>query len=477
MKKMGSVIPAAIYVTVTTLVLYLFFSHWTYDDPFITYRYAANLQKGLGFVYNQNERVLSTTTPLFTILLALLGNLWPDLPQLANFIGAIGLAMGGLFLWDLAHTWRSPLIGWCGLLFYPTFPLLVSTLGSEIPLYLAFCLGAFASYTRGRHLLTTFLVALATLTRPDGILLGITLAIHYILLERRRYSLEVMAVFLGMTLPWVFFAWAYFGTSLPVTLAAKQQQGIMEISQQFIPGFLDIFRYYSWQPYLLAAGLAIVGIFMFRRARHWALLLAWTTLYFLAYSALGVSGYFWYYAPLVPGFIVLLGLGISVIKEYFALEQTSFRRIVTTMLFLGLVSAQTYQLWQLQQHRIYGLYMENLMDMYTVVGEWLYDNTPPQATVGTLEVGIIGYYSQRPMIDFAGLIQPEVSDQFARYTSYEDSALWAVERYRPDYLVLYEKQFPQLEEGYVNQHCEIVQKFLGNSYDNPISMVVYSCRK
>ncbi|HLF80433.1 MAG TPA: hypothetical protein VI410_01595, partial [Anaerolineales bacterium] len=42
-----------------------------FDDAYITYRYARNLAHGDGFVYNHGERVLGTTTPLYTILLAL----------------------------------------------------------------------------------------------------------------------------------------------------------------------------------------------------------------------------------------------------------------------------------------------------------------------------------------------------------------------------------------------------------------------
>jgi hypothetical protein len=82
-------------------------------------------------------------------------------------------------------------------------------------------------------------------------------------------------------------------------------------------------------------------------------------------------------------------------------------------------------------------------------GEWMRDHTPPHASVGTLEVGLIGYYSQRRMIDFAGLIQPQVSNQLTAQTTYEDAALWAVEPYRPGYLVLHNNLFPRLEQGYV----------------------------
>ena len=502
-------IALAIYLLLTTIVIFATFSRWGYDDPFITYRYAANLQHGLGFVYNPGERVLSTTTPLFTLLLTLLGNLWPDLPHLANLLGAFSLAMGGLFLWDLAHTWQAPLIGWSGLLLYPTFPLLVSTLGSETLLYLAFCLGAFAFYARRRYSLTAVCVALAILTRPDGILVAFILAAHYLLWIRRPVPWLALVLFLGFTIPWIAFAWAYFGSPLPATLAVKQHQGAMAISQRFAPGLLTIVREYVRWPYLLEAGLAVAGmLFMFRRAHQWALFLAWTMLYFLAYSALGVSRYFWYYAPLVPGFIVLLGLGISSLRKIFTSSRTisSYNRehsatiiasipptplpsrkgeiddigvgwnyrtlsnIITVALLLYLVPSQVYDLGQLRQRP------DNRLVIYEVVGEWLRDHTPPHASVGTLEVGIIGFYAQRRMIDFAGLIQPEVSNQLTIHTTYDDAALWAVEHYHPDYLVLHENNFPRLEQEYVVQHCEVIQHFSGKAYGYSTDLNVFACK-
>ena len=473
---MGKAIYAAIYLVGATLLINYFFSNWIYDDPFITYRYAANLQHGLGFVYNSGEHVLSTTTPLFTILLALFGKLWTDLPHLAKVIGAFSLALGGIFLWDLAHTLKSPLVGWGGLLLYPTFPLLVGTLGSETLLYLAFCLGAFAFYSRQRYSLTAVCVALAVLTRPDGILVAFILAAHYLLWIRRPIPWLALVLFLGVTIPWFAFAWAYFGSPLPVTLAVKQQQGAMAISQRFAPGFLSILRWYAWWPYLLEAGLSVAGmVFLFRRARHWVLFLAWTMLYFLMYSALGVSGYFWYYAPLVPGFIVLLGLGISSISEFLTSHRTALSYITTITLFV-FVTAQIYYLQQMQQHPYHRLFIDSRLVIYGDVGEWLRDHTPPHASVGTLEVGIIGFYAQRRMIDFAGLIQPEVRSQLTVHATYENAAVWAVEHYHPDYLAIFENQFPKLERGYVAQRCTEIQRFPGKTYGYSMDMKVLVCK-
>src|SRR5215211_293852 len=57
-------------------VFALAFDGFLPDDSYITYRYAHNLLTGRGFVYNPGEHVLSTTTPLYALILALFGTVW-----------------------------------------------------------------------------------------------------------------------------------------------------------------------------------------------------------------------------------------------------------------------------------------------------------------------------------------------------------------------------------------------------------------
>jgi hypothetical protein len=490
-KKYGLII----YLFLTTIVIFVAFSHWGYDDPYITYRYAVNISHGLGFVYNPAERVLSTTTPLFTLILALLGLFWTDLPHLAILIGSFSLALGGLFLWDLAQTWQTPMVGWTALLLYPLFPMIVSTLGSETPLYLAFCLGTFAFYARKRYLLVAVFVSLAILARPDGILIAFILPAHFLLLERRSIPWRTLILFLALTMPWFVFSWIYFGSPFPATLAVKQHQGAMAISQRFAPGFLTLLESYAKWPYYLEAGLAVIGIlFMVWRGRAWSLFLIWTITYFLAFSALGVSSYFWYYPPLLPGFVVLIGLGINFILKIFDITQTQpinndeehmhsslvFGRkrrsyfIISNFLIgailLLFASAQGQYLWNMRQHP------DTRIRIYPAIGEWLLNQSPTNASVATLEVGLIGYYSHRRMIDFAGLIEPQVSDRLSTNTTYEDAALWAVENFHPDYLVLHQNLFPRLEKGYADQHCIPIQRFPGVDYGYSMDLIIYSCK-
>ena len=313
-KKVFNWVPV-ILVGLLAAGIFFAFSQWVYDDPFITYRYARNLLNGFGFVYNPGERVLSTTTPLFTLILAIIGWGVPDLHLLAIILGIVSLAIGGLFIFDLARTWNSPIVGWTGLLLYPTFPLLVSTLGSETPIYLALCLGSFAFYARKKLITSGIFIALATLARPDGILILGILGIDYLFRRKNSVPWKSLSIVFIILISWIGFAWLYFGSPIPVTLAAKQQQGSMAISQGFTRGLFTVIRGYdTW--FYIEVLLALAGvIFTVWKRRQWGVILIWPMVYFASYSILGVSRYFWYYAPLVPGFIVAVGLGLTAIAE------------------------------------------------------------------------------------------------------------------------------------------------------------------
>lgn len=483
--------------------VYLLFSGWAYDDPFITYRYANNLAHGLGFVYNPGERILSTTTPLFTLLLALVSFVTPDLPRIANLIGAISIAMGGLLLWDLSRTWKTPLVGWAGLLLYPTFTLPLITLGSETPLYIALCLGAIAFYARQRYSAAAALAALATLTRPDGILVAIVLGAHFLLRIRRPVPWKSLLIFGGLLIPWFLFAWLYYGYPLPVTLAAKQQQGTLAVSQTFAPGMLWILDWYndSWQ-YWLEAALAMLGVYwLVRKAPQWTLLLAWTATYFVSYTILGVSRYFWYYAPLVPGYISLIGLGLTAIAQLIQAgklhpasqpapdantedspgqpagqTRPSAIRLRISYLLIGVVLisltvAQLFDVYKLSTTP------DPRAAAYRSVGEWLQNNTPSDSLISSLEIGIIGYYAERRVIDFAGLLQPNVAQRMHSGSAYDDAAIWAVTNYSPDYIVLVKGDLPALKRGYLNEYCRVEEHFQSADYGPAAFINVYACPK
>ena len=463
---------SAAYLLAVSTALYALFANWAYDDPFITYRYADNLARGLGFVYNPGERLLSTTSPLFALLLAAVKALGGEIHTSATLIGALSAAMGGLCLWALGRTWQTPLVGWAGLLLYPGFALLGTTIGSETPLYLALCLGAFAAFARSRWMLAAILAALAVLTRPDGALVPLTLAAAFLLRPGRpkpalqNIPWKAVALFLALTAAWFLFAWAYFGSPIPLTLAAKQHQGAMAASQRFGPGLLTILANYNKPLYWVEAALAAagLGVILWKRS-PWLVLLAWTGLYFAAFTLLGVSRYYWYYTPLLPGFIACLGMGLETLFQ-------RLRRIPLGLLVLlpaALLIFQARDTWELHTRP------DPRYPIYRAAGEWAAQHTSPEASIGTLEVGMIGFYARRPMVDFAGLIQPEIGARLGPTSTYQEAALWALEHYAPDVLILHAGLYPQLEAAAAARGCQPVHTLSGATYGYSHDLVIDAC--
>ena len=203
------------------------------------------------------------------------------------------------------------------------------------------------------------------------------------------------------------------------------------------------------------------------------LLLGWTTLYFISYAVLQVSGYMWYYAPLIPGFVLLVGLGAQALadalRRFLPTRLARLRNAIMVASITALVVPQWLGLPAAVQHA------DTRRPVYQAIGVWLHDNTAQNANVGMLEVGIIGYYAQRRVIDFGGLIQPEVTRQISRETHYEQLAQWASEHYHPDYIVLHEGFAPELERGYIAQHCQLAKHFAGADYGHSANMNVFKC--
>lgn len=453
------------YIIIVTTVLFLLFKSWGYDDPYITYRYSKNLAHGLGFVYNLNQKTLSTTTPLFTIILAITSKVWNNLPELAVLYSCFSIAVSGLIFYEIAKIWKAPWIGYTGLLLYPTFPLVNSTISSETPLYIAFALLSFYFYLKKDFISTGIVSSAVVLTRPDGLIVPAILFLHYIINKGKITQNPIIGIILFFLITgiWFAFSWIYFGDPLPVTLSVKQSQGNMAISQKFAEGFLTILKPYNRFPYIITFFINILGfIYAIFRKRAPLLFLAWNGLYFLSYSILGVTRYFWYYAPLITGFIMLIGLGF---------EWLNNKRIPTIILLIILVFTfilQARDVWVLH------LRPDNRLMIYQDIGKWINNNTEVDSSVGILEVGIVGYYANRTMVDFAGLIQPEISKNFNINTTYEDAAIWAIKKYTPTYVVLHDGLFPHVEELIFS--CSKEKTFYGRFYNYPYDMSIYKCQ-
>src|ERR1051325_10815082 len=89
----------------------LFAAHATEEDFYITLRYVENIANGVGFVYNAGARVLGTTTPLYTLALALLMKLGLDPLLWGKLLSIAAEGLGCWFTYRLGRAVGRPGVG------------------------------------------------------------------------------------------------------------------------------------------------------------------------------------------------------------------------------------------------------------------------------------------------------------------------------------------------------------------------------
>ncbi len=488
-------------LVIATLLLGIALHPLAVDDAFITYRYAHNLATGQGFTYNAGRPVLSTTAPLWALLLAAGALAWPDVPALANTLSAIALGMGAVFVFLMGRREETPWTGALAALFFVAYPLLWLSLGLETALFLALALAAVLAYRGGHLYWTAVLLALATLTRGDGLILAAVLAADFVLrllllradgtsgrwLQQMfppqsateatwRSAAAAAALYVAVMLPLLAWLTWRFGSPLPATLAAKRAQAELGVTgfythTTYLQGLGILARARLAQSPLYALFLPAIGaglVAVWRRAVWVRLLVAWGAAHLLGYAVLGVTPYYWYYAPLVPGLLSVAALGIVESGRWLASRQRraassfgapgdpasadppllSLREmgrvglrgvawLWAAALLLALAGSDRAMVGALSgpvpppDDPVSKVLPETKADVYARAGRWLRDQTPPGALVAVTEVGVMGYYSQRPMVDFLGLLEPDVAQALARGDLH-----WALLHYQPDYLAL-----------------------------------------
>lgn len=297
--------------------------HWVSDDAFISFRYAENLSRGLGLVFNAGERVEGYTNFLWTVILAAGMRLRID-PV------AFSAVLGTLAYFGTAATWA--LVSWRLHLRNPSTPFLplaclgvlvqhdqhvFATCGLETTwvtwlVTLAFALLLFAQRPRDFYLAGTFL-AIAALSRPDALIfLASALAFTFVSSENRLMnSVRLLAVPLILYLPYWAWRYAYYTFPFPNTYYAKSAD-----LSYFAQGWRYIALYLESYYVLALVPLALGWLCLRVRRAHtsWSearagwLLLAFLVPYLLYVAKVG--GDFMFGRFLLP----VVGLG------FFALE-------------------------------------------------------------------------------------------------------------------------------------------------------------
>jgi arabinofuranosyltransferase len=418
------------------------YRNFAQDDAFITYRYAKNIANGHGFVYNSHEPVLGTTTPLYTLWLALLGKLsGQDIRLISHWVSVFSLWIGGILLYDLGRS-SGILSASAVSLVFVSNPLLAHSMGMETCFLNLILLLALTSYVQGKLNLTGVLLGLLVLTRYETILFAGILALHFVIKRKQMplWSTCIAVLFLA----WTIFAWRSFGSIIPQSVSAKL---VAELGSPFALGAIVWWRIYAAQTawYDLVLPLILLGTYAAIRNRKSeqanTLILIWSGVYFVGASL--VAGSFpWYYGPLIPGLSILLVGGIEFLTRFLSTLLGRFystKRLaqltqasVLTVVTLGLVGLHISS-WNKGGVVYRGQVVDSRYVVYREAADWLNRRAGDDQTLATPEIGVLGYYTDMKIIDLYGLVTPTLTpwaEQDIRETLRK-----AIGLYAPDYIL------------------------------------------
>jgi hypothetical protein len=403
------------------------------EDAFITFRFAQNLADGQGFTYNPEQRIYGTTTPLFTLLMALWGLLWKDpVPGawLFNLLAALGTTFftyQGLKKVQLSQPQRLfPLL----LLILSPSLWVLDTQGMETPLVLFFMAASWSTFQRERWRWTGILLGLLLWVRIDTVL-WVMIISFTTLLQNRRAGLIIVGLASATYLPWVLFALVYFGTPIPMTIVAKywaygvhgDVYKIQFIEPAFsillhrLRPFIDVLK--GSTPYNLASRdqafdtIAIVLAIIFTiagsifalRKRKLTILVSFLILEIIRLTIIKLTFFNRYFVAANWSLCILMGYAIGTLwdlQKGRPITRILNLLLVTYFLVLGVtqgvIGTGTYRDAQHYRHE----------GSLQPIGQWLHKNMAEETTVQLEPLGYIGYYSGLTMLDEVGLVTPEV---------------------------------------------------------------------
>ena len=410
-------------VIVTSALFAYYWTPYAIDDAWITYRYAEHVGAGDGFVYNPGERVLGTSTPLYTLLLAgahALGMSVPVVSWVVGFAATLGTIVGVFLLTRLLHSELAALVAVAVLMMTPQFHK-VATYGMETPLYVCMIVYAFYAYATRRHTVAFVLAAGCLVTRLDGAAVGAALFGAY-LVEYRRLPWKHIALYLAIAVPWFAYSQLYFGTFLPNSFLAKRQH--MNTSLQ---GWM-----LRWIVVRAAAVPALIGglaTLFATRTRLLALpMLLWSCAYVTAYTLSSLWRHQWYFMPITVPLAIFGAIGVVFVSEWLLRDRQARQWAVGAMAVLLLAPDVLTTVRQLRA----GPYYDPIEGVRYEVARWMRDNVPRSAVVATGGIGVVGYLTGNYILDSAGLVSPQVIGEVGPDFFLET----AVSRFHPDYVLL-----------------------------------------
>lgn len=399
------------------------------DDAYISFRYAGNLVAGHGLVFNPGERVEGYTNFLWTMTLALFMVLGIN-PSVASMV--MGAAFGVSTLWLVYEFCRlewpeRPIVAGLAMLCLAvdgSFALWAVS-GMETSMFAFLVLAAVMCHVREWRserpgFLSGAILALAAMTRPEGVLVFVVLMVHQVLARvaiRRQPpgagDVAKASAFVALYLPYFLWRYYYYGFLLPNTFYAKVTVGgagaQLRRGLEHIAAFLRL--HLGW----ILPVIALVPIVK-RRFSFWLTASLTVVLAYVAYIA--YVGGDWsvgrFFVPLLPLWYVLVAAGLveayDTLRVWLGRWTGSSRGVmVLPWAGLGCVVVGCLLLFHSSslrgEHELFVARFQAARATHARVamGKWLRDKVPEDTFIAVDAAGQIPFYSGLRTLDMFGV--------------------------------------------------------------------------
>lgn len=435
---------------------------WTIEDGMIVGRIVRNFATHGILSFNVDERVSTSTSPIFTLAAALLASIANLDPIVAiKSIGLVSAVITCLLIFRILTQFLPRSLAAIATGIYVFLPPVIaySTNGLETALYTLLCCAALERIYVQDDSKAVILGAFAALVRPDGVLvLGIVgLAVLWgnrsdwrALIRKCLPAVMILAVGLGAH-------YLYYGALFPQTVTAKLAGYHVDPVENALK-YLE--RMLVAQPtgiplYILAVWAVI------RIIKKWPQLLfflSWYVIYHLFFM-LRAPLFDWYLHP--PLFVLCLFAGLGLFdlidvglrwikRDQFVLHAQTL--VGSLLLVLLLLSSVPYA-----RNRLNG--QKHVDATNKAASLWLRQNVGAGDVVFTEALGYIGYFNDARFVDWPGLTSSDIPDLLSkndadgRYRGY----ILIIQTYQPNYLVLRSNEWRDLRAELEPQYRECAQ--------------------
>ena len=380
------------------------------DDTFIYLKYSQNIANGNNFSFNKDEPSYGVTGPLWVFLNVIpfiigVNAFWFAKLLDLSFIICSFIIFYKLTYWfwgkDNAH------FRFLAVSIFVVNPWIIrsSFTGMETSLAIFLVLSIFYSYYCGKFYVLFFLIGLSILVRPETFLLFFIFMGLILFNSQKAGNLRFsfIAKYAGFTLittvPFWIFAYFNFGTIVANTSLGK---AVFSADMKII--FFnaeEIFRiFFLAAPFeTVLALVALILLFFKKQYVKFLPIIFWIFSFLLLYVLTTAAMMSRYVLILYP-FVVLLCVKL--------IENIKLKRVYLIPAFIIFFTVYS--------GIIFFRFVKPYCDGYTVgvnnclipLGKWLNNNTPAGSRVFLVDVGAIGFYADRYIIDAAALINRDL---------------------------------------------------------------------